>query len=51
VNGRVCVIDRGEPGSQPTRRDTYHIITAAYASSDLEENPLQDGNIQIHRFQ
>ena len=39
----------GEPGSQPAGPDTYQIITAAYASGP-EDNPLQGGNIQIHRF-
>jgi hypothetical protein len=49
VDFRVRVSDRGEPGSAPGP-DTYQIITAAYASGP-EENPLQGGNIQIHRFQ
>lgn len=48
---RVRVADRDEPGSGGAAAgpDTYQIITAAYASG-LEENPLQGGNIQIHRF-
>jgi hypothetical protein len=48
VDFRVRVSDRGEPGSAPGP-DTYQIITAAYTSG-LEDNPLQGGNIQIHRF-
>jgi hypothetical protein len=48
VDFRVRVSDRGEPGSAPGP-DTYQIITAAYTSGP-EENPLQGGNIQIHRF-
>jgi hypothetical protein len=48
VDFRVRVSDRGEPGSAPGP-DTYQIITAAYISGP-EENPLQGGNIQIHRF-
>jgi hypothetical protein len=49
VDFRVRVSDRGEPGSKPAGPDTYQIITAAYTSGP-EENPLQGGNIQIHRF-
>ena len=49
VDFRVRVSDRGEPGSQPLGPDTYQIIAGAYASGP-EENPLQGGNIQIHRF-
>jgi hypothetical protein len=48
VDFRIRVRDRGEPGSAPGP-DTYQIITAAYASGP-EDNPLQGGNIQIHRF-
>jgi hypothetical protein len=48
VDFRVRVSDRGEPGSVPGP-DTYQIITVAY-SSGPEENLLQGGNIQIHRF-
>jgi hypothetical protein len=48
VDFRVRVSDRGEPGSAPGP-DTYQIITAIYASG-LDDNPLQGGNIQIHRF-
>jgi hypothetical protein len=50
VDFRVRVRDRGEPGSKPAGPDTYQIITAAYTSGP-EDNPLQGGNIQIHRFQ
>ena len=42
-------MDSFVPGSQPLGLDTYQIITAAYTSGP-EENPLQGGNIQIHRF-
>lgn len=49
VDFRVRVSDRGEPGSQPVGPDTYQIISGAYTSG-AEENPLQGGNIQIHRF-
>jgi hypothetical protein len=49
VDFRVRVSDRGEPGSQPLGPDTYQIITAAYTSGP-EENLLEGGNIQIHRF-
>jgi hypothetical protein len=45
---RIRVHDGGEPGSQPGP-DTYQIITVAYASGP-EDNPLQGGNVQIHRF-
>jgi hypothetical protein len=45
---RIRVRDLGEPGSRPGP-DTYQIITAAYASG-LEDNLLQGGNVQIHRF-
>lgn len=45
---RIRVRDLGEPGSTPGP-DTYQIITAAYASGP-EDNPLQGGNVQIHRF-
>jgi hypothetical protein len=48
VDFRIRVSDRGEPGSAPGP-DTYQIITVAYTSGP-EENPLQGGNIQIHRF-
>jgi hypothetical protein len=50
VDFRIRVSDRGEPGSKPAGPDTYQIITAAYASGP-EENPLQGGNVQIHRWQ
>lgn len=49
VDFRVRVRDLAEPGSQPAGPDTYQIITAAYTSGP-EDNPLQGGNIQIHRF-
>ena len=49
VHYRIRVRDMSEPGSQPAGPDTYQIITAAYASGP-EDNPLQGGNIQIHRF-
>jgi hypothetical protein len=49
VDFRIVVPDLGEPGSKDAPRDTYQIITGAYTSG-AEDNPLQGGNVQIHRF-
>jgi hypothetical protein len=49
VDFRIVVQDLGEPGSKDAPRDTYQIITGAYTSG-AENNPLQGGNVQIHRF-
>ncbi len=46
---RVRVRDVSEPGSEPgAGPDTYQIIFAGYASGP-EDNPIQGGNIQVHR--